>query len=235
MTGHSGTAAVGTRVFVTGATGAVGPHAVRALIEAGHQVSTMVRSREKAGLVAEMGATSVFVSIFDREGLTRAFAGHQVVINLATAIPSTLTYPFARAWRENARIRTEGTAAVVDAAIAAGVSQVIQESIALAYPSQSSILTEDSPLEIYPVVESTPVSEGHIQRFTDSGGSGVVLRFGLFYGPGSVQNVDMLVMAKAGIRVVYGPPPDTFHQFTSPMPAVRSPPRWAHRRGCTTS
>lgn len=194
------------RVFVTGATGAIGPHAVRALIEAGHQVSAMVRTREKAGAVAELGAMPVFVSIFDRDGLARAFAGHDAVVNLATAIPSTFSYPFPRAWRANARIRTEGTAAVVDAAAAAGVGCIIQESIALAYPSATELITEDVPLDLYPVVESTAVSENTIARFTRAGGTGVVLRFGLFYGPGSSQNHDMLMMAKAGIRVVYGPP-----------------------------
>ena len=197
------------RVFVTGATGAIGPYAVRALIDAGHQVSAMVRTREKAGEVAELGAVPVFVSIFDRDGLVRAFAGHDAVVNLATAIPSTFSYPFPRAWRANARIRTEGTAAVAEAAAAAGVGRIVQESIALAYPSRPSrteLITEDVPLDLYPVVRSTAVSENTIARFTRAGGTGVVLRFGLFYGPGSSQNHDMLMMAKAGVRVVYGPP-----------------------------
>ncbi len=170
----------------------------------------MVRTREKAGVVAEMGAVPVFVSIFDVDGMTRAFEGHDAVVNLATAIPSTFAYPFARAWRDNARIRTEGTTAVVDAALAAGVGRVIQESIALAYPSRDDPITEDVSMAIYPVVESTPLSENTIRRFTEAGGAGVVLRFGLFYGPGSSQNNDMLTMAKAGVRVVYGPPDGYF-------------------------
>lgn len=195
------------KVFVTGGTGAIGPHAIRALIEAGHDVSALVRSEAKAGVVATLGARPVFASLYDAAALTAAFEGHDAVVNLATAIPSTMKYAFAPFWRENTRIRTEGTAAVVDATLSAGVPRLIQESIALAYPDRADQwIDEDVPLGTFPIVRSTPTSEATIERFTAAGGTGIVLRFGLFYGPGSAQSAEMLAMARARFGLVLGSP-----------------------------
>ena len=195
------------KIFVTGATGALGPHAVRALTAAGHEVSALARSAAKAALVGELGARPVRVSLFDTAALTAAFAGHDTVANLATAIPGTLTYVFPAAWRENTRIRTEGSAAVVDAAIAAGVGRLVQESIALTYPDRGADWIDESvPIEPFPVVRSMPTTEANARRFTDSGGTGVVLRFGWFYGPGSSQTREMLALARRRVGVVYGRP-----------------------------
>jgi uncharacterized protein YbjT (DUF2867 family) len=77
----------GLLVFVTGGTGAIGGHAVRALVSAGHQVSALARGRVKADWLRQHGAAPVEASLFDPSGLAEAFAGHDVVVNLATAIP----------------------------------------------------------------------------------------------------------------------------------------------------
>lgn len=112
------------RVFVTGGTGAIGGHAVPALVQAGHAVSALARTPEKARLLAAQGAEPVAASIFDRSQLAAAFAGHDAVVNLATAIPpTTLKFMRARTWEANDRIRGEGSAAVVDAALSAGVGR----------------------------------------------------------------------------------------------------------------
>jgi nucleoside-diphosphate-sugar epimerase len=193
------------KVFVTGATGAIGIPAVRALIAAGHEVSALARSDEKAGRLAISGARPVRVSLFDRDGLTVAFAGHDAVVNLATAIPSTVKFGLARSWRANARIRTEGSTAVVDAALAAGVGRVVQESIAMVYPDRGAEwIDEDMPIAVFPITTSTPVAEGNAQRFTDAGRVGVVLRFGLFYGPTSAQSREMVSYARRHLGVQLG-------------------------------
>ena len=62
------------RVFVTGATGAIGPHALRALVEAGHEVSAIARTPDKRGAVEANGATPVEVSLFDRVALADAIS-----------------------------------------------------------------------------------------------------------------------------------------------------------------
>ncbi|MFZ2239274.1 MAG: NAD(P)-dependent oxidoreductase [Gordonia amarae] len=195
------------RVFVLGGTGAVGPHAMRALVEAGYHATALVRSEAKAELVTGLGATPVVGSMFDTLRLTESFAGHDAVVNLATSIPSTMRYALPSAWRENARIRTDGTRSVVDAALAAGVPRLVQESIALVYRDGGSAwVDENTPLDVFSVATSTPVSESEIERFTTSGGTGVVLRFGMFYGPGSKQSAEMLLAAKLRFGPVLGHP-----------------------------
>lgn len=194
-------------VFVLGGTGAIGPHAIRALLADGHDVTALVRSEAKAQVVADLGATPAYGSIFDAAGLAEVFAGHDAVVNLATSIPGTMKYVFRPAWRANARIRTAGTRAVVDAALAAGVPHLVQESIALAYPDRGSEwIDETTPLEVFSIAETTPESEGEIGRFTESGGTGVVLRFGLFYGPGSSLSAEMILAAKLRFGMVMGRP-----------------------------
>ena len=115
------------KVFVSGATGVVGRRAVRLLAEAGHEVTAMARTDEKARLVEGLGATAVRVSLFDRPALERVIAGHDVVVNLATSIPSVARMASPKAWEANDRIRTEGSRILVDAALAAGARRYIQE------------------------------------------------------------------------------------------------------------
>lgn len=63
------------RIFVTGATGAIGTYAVPALVAAGHTVSALARTPGKAATLHRQGARPVSVSLFDRDGLCRAFDG----------------------------------------------------------------------------------------------------------------------------------------------------------------
>jgi nucleoside-diphosphate-sugar epimerase len=192
------------RVFLTGGTGAIGVHAVPALIAAGHEVTALARTEEKASQLTGAGARPVNVSLFDTAGLTAAFGGHDAVVNLATSIPPPTKFVFARAWRSNARIRSEGSTAVTDAALAAGVPRLIQESISMVYPDSGDAWIDESvPLDVFPIVQTTPIAEGNVQRFTDAGRIGVLLRFGLFYGPNSEQSQQMLQFARLhfGIRL----------------------------------
>jgi nucleoside-diphosphate-sugar epimerase len=193
------------KVFVTGATGALGQHAVPALLTAGHDVTGLARSPEKAAALDRTGARPAQVSLFDREALTEAFDGCDAVLNLATAIPSMSRSVLARSWRANARIRTEGSTAVTDAALAAGVPRLVQESMVMAYPdSGADWIDESVPLDPFPIVRSTPVAESNTRRFADAGRAGVVLRFGLFYGPPAELSTLMLRMARWRVGVVLG-------------------------------
>lgn len=111
----------------------MGGHTVPALVTAGHEVAAMVRTPEKAAVVSAQGATPVHVSLFDRVGLGEAFEGHDAIVNLASSLPATTQFMFHRAWRECHRIRTEGSAAVVDASLSAGVPRLLQESVSMLY------------------------------------------------------------------------------------------------------
>jgi hypothetical protein len=117
------------RVFITGSTRAIGSHTVPALVAAGHDVSAMARGEAKAAVLASQGASPIRVSLFDRDALTAALHRHDAVVNLASALPSPQRFILECAWTECKRIRTEGSATVVDAAHAAAVPRVVQELV----------------------------------------------------------------------------------------------------------
>ena len=93
-------------VFVAGATGVIGSRAVRHLVAAGHQVTGLARSPEKAALLQSWGAEAAPVDLFDPAALTAAVAGHDAVANLATHIPRTSKAATPGAWKTTDRIRT---------------------------------------------------------------------------------------------------------------------------------
>src|SRR4051812_16880852 len=114
-------------ILVLGATGVLGRRVVPLLVAQGHTVTAAGRSRER---LARLGASAVAtVDLFDREAMARLVRGHTAVVNVATHIPSAGVRAFLPgAWAETDRIRREGSAIVADAAIAAGVERVVQES-----------------------------------------------------------------------------------------------------------
>src|SRR5947208_16460396 len=170
------------RVFVTGATGAIGRYVVPELVTAGHEVTGLARSDDKARQLDAQGASAARVSMFDVDELKDAFTGIDAVLNLATSIPPVTKAAGARAWADNERIRREGSTAVVDAALSCGVGRLVQESITFTYPDCGSEWIDESvaPAPVAGNYGGVFVAESNAQRFTDSGGVGVVLRFALF-------------------------------------------------------
>lgn len=195
------------RVFVLGGTGAIGREVILALVGAGHTVSALARSAEKAARLGEQGATPVLVSLFDRDAMAGAFVGHDAVANLASAMPSMNQFLRTKAFDNNTRVRVEGSAAVVDAALDAGVGLVIQESVAMLYPDRGAEwIDEKTPTDRYPMAESNLAAERNARRFADAGRAATVLRFGLFYGPGAAHSEQMFTQARHHIAMVLGPP-----------------------------
>jgi nucleoside-diphosphate-sugar epimerase len=197
------------KVFVLGGTGAMGSHTVPVLVAAGHRVAALARSPSKAEVLTGQGAAPVMVSIFDRAGLTEAFAGHDAIVNLASSLPSNAAFPFRSAWRANTRIRTEGSANVVAAALAAGVGRVIQESVSMLYPESGyRWLDETSPTTDVPAHASAGnhAAEANVERFRQAGGTGVVLRFGLFLGPGAAHSELFVRLARRHVVPLLGRP-----------------------------
>ncbi|MEZ5382371.1 MAG: NAD(P)-dependent oxidoreductase [Microthrixaceae bacterium] len=193
------------KVFVTGGTGAIGRHAVDALLSDGHEVSALARSKERGAWLDERGARPVEVSIFDRSALGAAFAGHDAVVNLATALPSTSRFMLPWAWRENDRIRTEGSAAVADAARSAGVPSLVQESVCMLYADRGAEwIDEQCPVDRYPMAAGNHAAEANAHRFTESGGTGVVLRLGWFYGPGAAHSEEFFRFAERHLCPMIG-------------------------------
>lgn len=195
-------------MFLTGGTGAVGGYVLPALVGAGHEVSALARSETKAQRLREHGATPVRTSLFDEAALTRAFDGHDAVVNLATAIPAPTRFALARAWRDNDLVRTLGSAAVAAAARQAGVPRLVQESITFLYPDRGADwIDEDVPLDPVPRTRPNEQAEQNARSFGDGC---VVLRFGLFYGPGSDLTELILRTARRHAATTFGRPDDYF-------------------------
>jgi nucleoside-diphosphate-sugar epimerase len=194
------------KVFVTGGTGAIGRYVVPELVGAGHEVTALARSDAKAAQLEQQGARAARVSLFDEAALREAFTGHDAVCNLATAIPPVAKSAALKNWAENDRIRQEGSAAVVSAALAAGVGRVVQESITFMYPDRGTDwIDETVPLDAPRLGQAVVVAEANNARFTREGGIGVVLRFGLFYGRGSEHVEQFLMAAGRHVGPVAGP------------------------------
>ncbi len=193
------------RVFVTGGTGAIGSYAVPALIAAGHSVSALARSESKAHDLEKHGATASLVSLFDRDGLTAAFAGHDAVVNLASALPPTTSFLRRSAWESCERVRIDGSAAVVDAAQAAGVPRLVQESVVMLYADGAGEwIDEDHPVDHYPITTGNHGAEANARRFAESVGTATVLRFGVFYGRGAAHSELILNLARRHIGFAPG-------------------------------
>src|SRR5215218_367363 len=116
------------RVLVTGATGVIGRQAVPRLLQAGHTVAGVARSDAAAGWLHAAGATPVRVDLFDPAKVRSVVADAQAVVHLATAIPPLARWRRRSVWRTNDRLRTQATRLLVDAAVAAGVEVLVQES-----------------------------------------------------------------------------------------------------------
>jgi nucleoside-diphosphate-sugar epimerase len=195
------------KVFVAGGTGAVGGRAVPALVQQGHTVTALARTRNKAATLTAQGATPLSVSLFAPPALAAAFAGHGAVVNLATAIPPMTRWLGATACQRNDRVRSQGSAAVVDAALAAGVGRLVQESVAMLYRDQGARwVDEDAPLDRYPMARANLAAEANAGRFSPAGGRGVVLRLGWFCGPGAAHSEQPLALARRHLGLVLGPP-----------------------------
>lgn len=195
------------KVFVTGATGAIGPPAVRALIANGHQVTAVARTEAKADLLRSLCAEPVQVDLFDAAAVAEATAGHDVIVNLATKIPPASKAWRASAWAENERIRREVSTHLADAAIAHGAERYVQEAIVFANADHGDeLIGAHDPLDPPEGLDGALVAEANAARVTAAGGVGVVLRFGNFYGPDSDYTHDAARMARRRISSALGEP-----------------------------
>jgi nucleoside-diphosphate-sugar epimerase len=195
------------RVFVTGATGVIGRRLVPLLLSAGHDVTAVVRDKHKGTPLWKIGASPRQLSLFAPVELHRAVAGHDAVVNLATHVPdSAMRMLVPGTWRTNDHLRREGAANLVDAALDAGVTRFVQESYAPIYVDHGNAwIDEDWPVHPARYNRSVLDAESSARRFTRSGGTGIVLRFGAFYGPDAGQLVEMIRVVRHGWGPLLGP------------------------------
>ncbi len=186
------------RVFVAGASGAIGTRLVPRLVEHGHAVVGSARSDEKAALVRAFGAEAVVLDLLDARAVERAIraARPDAIVHQATALTGLQDIKhFDRTFAQTNRLRTEGTDALLQAARAAGVSRVVAQSFAgWPYAREGGpVKSEDDPLDPdpAPAMRETLAAIRHVEQAVTAAG-GIALRYGGFYGsPGDAQ-VDLV-------------------------------------------
>ena len=182
------------RVFLAGATGAIGRRLLPLLLKAGHSVTGTTRSAEKAAGLRAAGADAAVVDALDPAAVALAAqrARPEAIIHELTAIPPALDFrKFKEQFELTNRLRTEGTDHLLAAARSTGVRRFVAQSYA-AWPYArvgGAVKTEDDPLDPTPpaALRDTLRAIQHLESavLQARGIEGIVLRYGGFYGPGN--------------------------------------------------
>ncbi len=181
-------------VFLAGATGALGRRLAPMLVAAGHRVTGLTRTPEKAAALHALGVEPAIADALDPAAIMEAVArAHpEVVIHQLTAIPPALNpKKLAESFAITNRLRTEGTDHLLSAARAVGSRRLIAQSFGgyLWAPTAPRAVTEDRARAADPPGQFRPVLEAvaYLERAVPgaAGIDGIVLRYGGFYGPGT--------------------------------------------------
>jgi nucleoside-diphosphate-sugar epimerase len=188
------------RVFVAGATGALGKQLVPMLVASGHDVVGMTRTEAKRDQLRSLGAQPVVADALDADAVGRAVgeAAPDVIVHELTAIPPALNMRrFDREFALTNRLRTEGTDHLLSAGRAVSVKRFVAQSNAVMYARTGGpVKREDAPLDDDPpsAMRQGLAALRHLEaavmgaQWTE----GVVLRYGWFYGPGTSIALDPL-------------------------------------------
>jgi 2-alkyl-3-oxoalkanoate reductase len=176
------------RVFLVGASGAIGTRLVPQLIERGHEVIGTFKSPRNAARLGALGAEPCVLDLLDGGAVRRAVlaAEPDAIVNQATALAGArFSRNLDRGLAETNRLRTEGTDALLEAAREAGVSRFVAQSFAsMRYAREGGpVKSERDPLDPAPVkgMEATAAAMNYLDEAVSAAG-GIALRYGLFYG-----------------------------------------------------
>jgi nucleoside-diphosphate-sugar epimerase len=180
------------RVFVTGATGALGRHLVPGLVAAGHEVTATTRTPGKVAGLREAGATAVVLDGLDREAVTAAVlaAEPEVIVHEMTALADMRSLRnMDKVFAKTNELRTTGTDNLLSAASLVGTRRVIAQSAERANARAGGpVKSEEDPLDPRPVPSARQTVEAmrHVETTVPAAvPEGLVLRYGTFYGPGA--------------------------------------------------
>ncbi len=178
------------KVFIAGASGAIGRRLCRLLVAEGWSVMGTTRSPDKAPLLRELGVEPVVVDVFDAALLRDIVcqAKPEIVVHQLTDLPPALDpAKMAEALVRNARLREIGTRNLVAAAVAAGVPRMVAQSLAFVYAPGPMPYREDAPLMLDdPGYGETARAVASLeQQVLAAPLTGIVLRYGKLYGPGT--------------------------------------------------
>jgi 2-alkyl-3-oxoalkanoate reductase len=180
------------RVFVAGASGAIGRRLIPKLVSGGHEVTGMTRSQERVDAIRAAGADAVVCDALDAAAVSAAIsaAAPEVVVHQLTALPHRFEPRSRDLYEATNRVRSEGTSNLLGAARAAGARRMVCQSIAFAYAPRGEGLHDEAD----PLFLDAPVPFGEATRAVEQmermvlgveGIEGLVLRYGWFYGPGT--------------------------------------------------
>ena len=193
------------RVFVAGGTGTLGRPTVRLLVAAGHEVRALARSPERGAALRALGAEPVVADFFDLQAMTEAVAGAEAVLHLATRIQPLAEARKLANWRDNDRLRSQGSSILVSAALAAKAKIYVQESITFLYQSLGDTqIFETAPIDAPQPLASARDAERETARFTARGGQGIVLRYGGFYSAEAPSTLAMVGLARRRLFPIVG-------------------------------
>ena len=189
------------KIFVAGATGALGKPLVTQLVKNGHEVTGMTRSESKLDLLRDLGARPVVADALDPDAVARAVAeaDPDVIVHQLTAIGAIEAFNPRHMERDFAvtnRLRTEGTDHLLAAGRAVGVKRFVAQSFA-PWPyarTGSWVKSEDDPLDTTPPAQVRTTLEAikHLEQAVTGADwtEGIALRYGGFYGPGTSIGLD---------------------------------------------
>jgi nucleoside-diphosphate-sugar epimerase len=184
------------RVFVAGATGAIGRQLVPRLVVAGHEVHGMTRSESKRAMLVELGAVPVIADALDPDQVAEAVARARpdVIVHELTALTGVDMRHLERGFALTNRLRTEGTDHLLSAGQAVGVRRFVAQGICGfgAYARTGGLVkSEEDPLDPTPAREmrANLAAIRHLEQAVLGAGwtEGIVLRYGAFYGPGTLM------------------------------------------------
>src|SRR6266581_2826189 len=164
------------RVFVAGASGAIGARLVPQLVDQGHEVIGTCHSPHKTERLHALGAEPLVLDLLDPDA----------VVHQATALTGLSDFKhFDRSFAQTNRLRTDGTDALLAAAREAGVRRFVAQSYASARNALvgGMVKTEDDPLDPTPVpaMRETEAAMAYLDEVV-TGAGGIALRYGGFYG-----------------------------------------------------
>ena len=176
------------RVFVAGASGAIGSRLVPQLIERGHEVIGTHRSPGNAQRLRALGAEPVELDLLDVPAVRRAVleAAPEAIVHEATALAEvSFARNLDRVFAQTNRLRREGTEVLLAAAREAGVRRFVAQSFAgFRYAREGGpVKSEDDPLDPTPVATTREINAA--MRYLDEAvteAGGIALRYGGFYG-----------------------------------------------------
>jgi nucleoside-diphosphate-sugar epimerase len=181
-------------VFVAGASGTIGIPLVRALVEGGHQVTALTRTPQKQDELRRLGATPALADALDAEELRAVVKAAQPthVIHQLTALPKEGPSRASDLVATN-RLRIDGTRHLLDAAIRAGARRFIGGSFALlpGAEARTGIVGINEAADAARSMESQIVNASQAKQI-----EGIVLRYGLFYGPTNPSTIKMIEMVR---------------------------------------